>query len=213
MQMFLSRSPMRKMEGMQFFKPLGTGSGAGYSIWPDLAVYGMLAAWESHEQANSYLESHLFRRFTQRSVEQFTIFLKPISSRGSWSGFNKWEFSDAETENNLICALTRASLRKRFLYKFWSMVSHVSDEHTNRKGLIFTKGIGEYPWVEQATFSIWENVSDLEAFVQNTYHIVAVREVRKRNGFREEMFTRLQPYHATGTWMGKNPLKPYLSDF
>jgi spheroidene monooxygenase len=122
MQMFLSRSPMRKMEGMQFFKPLGTGGGAGYSIWPDFSVYGMLAVWESHEQANAYLESHLFRRFTQRSVEQYTIFLKPISSRGSWSGFNKWEFSDADTTSSLICALTRATLHKHFLFRFWRMV-------------------------------------------------------------------------------------------
>jgi spheroidene monooxygenase len=209
-QMLLSRPYMRKMAGMQFFKPLGTGSGTGYSSWPNFSVYGMLAVWESHEHAVAYLESHLFSRFTRNSLEQYTIFLNPVSSRGSWSGFNRWEFSDADPGNDLICALTRATLRTHFLIKFWSMVPRVSEEHVNYKGLIFTQGIGEYPWVEQATFSIWENVSYLDAFAYKSYHMHAIREVRKQNGFKEEMFTRLRPYNARGTWHGKNPLKTYL---
>lgn len=213
MQMLLSRPDMRNMPGLQFFKALGTGSGAGYSFWPDLSVYGMLAVWESHKHAQSYLESAFFHRFIRNSHEQFTIFMKPISSRGSWSGFKKWEFSEADMDSSIIGALTRATLRKRFLFKFWSMVPRVSTEHANHKGLIFSKGIGEYPWFEQATFSVWENASDLEMFAYNSYHMVAIKEARKRKGFKEEMFTRLKPYHAVGAWQGKNPLKPYLSDF
>jgi spheroidene monooxygenase len=211
-QMFLSRFPMRRMEGLQFFKPLGTGSGAGYSIWPDFSVYGMLAVWESHEQANAYLGSHLFRHFVKNSVEQYTIFLKPLSSRGSWSGFDKWEFSDADTTSSLICVLTRATLRNRFLFKFLRMVPRVSAELINHQGLIFSKGIGEFPVIEQATFSVWENASCLDAFVNKPNHMVAIREAKKHSGFKEEMFTRLWPYHVTGTWQGKDPLKVYLSD-
>jgi len=201
-----------KNGGIAVFKPLGTGSGAGCSIWPDFSVYGMLAVRESHEQANAFLESHLFSRFVKNSVEQNTVFLKHLSSRGSWSGFNKWEFSDTDTTSSLICALTRATLRKHFLFRFWRMIPRVSTEHVNHQGLIFSKGIGEYPVFEQATFSIWENVSFLDAFANNSYHMVAIREARKHRGFKEEMFTRLRPYCTTGTWQDKDPLLAYLSD-
>ncbi|MBE0662390.1 MAG: spheroidene monooxygenase [Bacteroidales bacterium] len=211
-QMRLSVSPMRKMEGLQFFKPLGTGSGTGYSMWPDFSVYGLLAVWKSHEQANSYLESQLFRNFVNNSVEQYTIFLTPISSHGSWSGFNKWEFADADTTSSLICVLTRASLRKRFLFRFLRLVPRISAELINHQGLIFSKGIGEYPVFEQATFSIWENASCLDAFVGKPNHMEAIRKAREHSGFKEEMFTRLRPYLAIGTWQGKDLLKDYLSD-
>jgi len=50
MQMVASRAPMRSMTGLQFFKPLGTGSGVGYSIWPDFSVFGMLGVWENRKR-------------------------------------------------------------------------------------------------------------------------------------------------------------------
>jgi spheroidene monooxygenase len=210
MQMLNSRRPMRKSKGLLFFKPLGTGSGAGYSSIPDFSVYGMLAVWESHTFAAEFLSSPLFRRFIQNSNEQFTVFLNPISSRGSWSGFDKWEFSEPGADNQLICALTRATLRLRFLSKFWSLAPRVSEEHKNHRGLLFSKGIGEYPWIEQATFSIWENTESLDEFANNTFHRVAIDEARKHNGFKEEMFTRFKPYHTEGTWQGRNLLRNYL---
>lgn len=210
MQMALSRRPMSAMKGLHFFKPLGTGSGVGYSIWPDFSVYGMLAVWENEEDAGRYLASGLFSKFKRHSEEQYTVFLKPVSSKGSWSGFSGWKFSSPIPGNTLISALTRATLRKRFLLKFWSMVPRVSREHQGYPGLIFTKGIGEYPLFEQATFTIWEKTAHMEGFAWQTFHGVAVRETRKRKGFKEEMFTRLQPFRSEGTWRGTDPLATYL---
>ena len=155
MQMAASRPPMHKMEGLRFFKPVGTGSGAGYSILPDFSVYGMLAVWENEGDADRFLSSVLFRKFIAHSIEQYTVFLKPLSSKGSWSDFHGWKFSAPLMDNHLISALTRATLKIRFLVKFWSMVPRVSREHEGFRGLIFTKGIGEYPLIEQATFTIW----------------------------------------------------------
>ena len=210
MQMAASRSPMRKMNGLQFFKPVGTGSGIGYSIRPDFSVYGMLAVWESERDAENFLASGYFRRFIAHSSEQYTVFLKPLGSKGSWSGFNQWRFSSPSAESHLIAALTRATVRIRFLVKFWSMVPRVSREHEGFRGLIFTKGIGEYPLFEQATFTIWENKECMNEFAWNTFHATAIRETRKRKGFKEEMFTRLQPFRSAGTWKGTDPLKGHF---
>lgn len=209
-QMYSARAPMRKMGGLQFFKPLGSGSGVGYSIWPDWSVYGMLAVWDDLPSARNFLKSKLFSDYSAHSVEQYTVFLKPISSRGAWSGFGDWKFSDPDPESSLVAALTRATLKKKFLFKFWSMVPRVSDEHRDYPGLIFTKGIGEIPLMEQATFSIWEDVKPMEEFAYNTFHGDAVKETRRRDGFREEMFTRLKPFDAVGLWKGRNPLSSYL---
>lgn len=209
-QMYSARAPMKAMKGLQFYKPLGTGSGVGYSVWPDWGVYGMLAVWENEQCAMDYLESDLMRSFQNHSREVYTIFLKPISSRGTWTGFGDWQFSDPMPESSLVAALTRATLRPKFLFKFWQMVPGVSAEHDGYKGLIFTKGVGEIPLFEQATFSIWENVESMEEFAYKTFHGEAVKITRKYHGFREEMFTRLKPYRAVGSWKGADPLKVHF---
>jgi spheroidene monooxygenase len=198
------------MEGLEFFKPLGTGSGAGYSLWPDFSVYGLLAVWETEALARRFLASPLFAQFIERTQERYTIFLRPLSSRGSWSGFNSWSVSPPDKDNPLIAALTRATLKPRFLFRFWSLVPGVSASHKVAHGLIFTKGIGEIPLMEQATFSVWENLESMKAFAYKNEHAEAIRITRAKNGFREEMFTRLQPFDASGTWNGEDALKPYL---
>jgi len=211
-QMYSARAPMRKMQGLQFYKPLGSGSGVGYSIWPDWSVYGMLAVWDNLETAQAFLQSPLFQDYQAHSTEQYTVFLKPISSRGSWSGYAGWQFSDPNPDSKLVAALTRATLKTRFLVRFWKMVPRVSDEHRDYKGLIFTKGVGEIPLMEQATFSIWSNVQDMEEFAYNTFHGEAVKITRANQGFKEEMFTRLKPFASKGEWKGTDPLAPYLVD-
>jgi spheroidene monooxygenase len=211
-QMYSARAPMRKMKGLHFYKPLGSGSGVGYSIWPDWSVYGMLAVWDNLETAQAFLNSPLFKDYQSHSTEQYTVFLKPISSRGAWSGFDGWQFSDPNPDSKLVAALTRATLKTRFLVRFWKMVPRVSNEHRDYKGLIFTKGVGEIPLMEQATFSIWSNVKDMEDFAYNTFHGEAVKITRANQGFKEEMFTRLKPFASEGTWKGADPLAPYLAE-
>lgn len=210
-QMYSVRQPMRSLHGVKFFKPLGTGSGVGYSIWPDWGVYGLLVVWENEKLANEFLKSDLYNQYVEHSVENYSVYLKPISSRGAWSGFSDWQFSDPNPDSEIIAALTRATLKTKFLFKFWSMVPRVSKEHENYEGLLFTKGVGEIPLLEQATFSIWQNKKCMESFAMTTFHGEAVMETRRRNGFNEEMFTRLKPYKTTGTWGGSNPLSQYLT--
>lgn len=204
------RALMRRQEGLAFFKPLGTGSGIGYSIWPDFSVYGLLAVWETEVLAKNFMESPVFARFIERTTERYTIFLKPLSSRGSWSGFNAWSVSPPDSDNPLIAALTRATLKPRFLFRFWRMVPGVSASHKDAPGLVFTRGIGEIPLMEQATFSVWENMESMKAFAYQSRHAEAIRVTREKDGFREEMFTRLQPFGSAGSWNGRDPLSPYF---
>jgi spheroidene monooxygenase len=75
--------------------------------------------------------------------------------------------------------------------------------------LIFSQGVGEIPFLEQATFTIWEDKKSMEEFAFGTFHGNAIEKVRSVNGFKEQMFTRFQPVAAFGTWGGKNILEKY----
>lgn len=211
-QMQRSRKPMAAMPGLLFFKPLGTGGGAGYSIKPDFEVYGLLAVWQSHEDALHFFHSPLMDDFRQNSSEGFTIFMRPLSSRGSWSGFSNWQPQTPDAAQPIIAAITRATIKFPFLYKFWSMVPRTSKAHEHAQGLLFSKGIGEVPLLEQATFTVWKSKEAMETFSRRSFHNEAVMETRRRNGFREEMFTRLQPYLSSGSWKGKQPLAGFVGE-
>jgi len=208
--MYKVREPLRKHPGISFFKPLGTGSGAGYSLWPDFGTYGLLVVWKSAQYAEDFLKSKLFKDFEAHSEEQYTLFLAPIRSKGTWSGFGDWQINDHDKPLKTVAALTRATLKPKFVIPFWKMTPRVSLEHENFKGLIFTKGVGEIPLMEQATFTVWENVSDMEAFAYKTFHGEAIRRTREKDGFSEQMFTRFRPLKAVGSWKGHNPVQEFL---
>jgi hypothetical protein len=98
------------------------------------------------------------------------------------------------------------------LAKFWKYVP-VSQRpiQAGCPGLIYTKGIGEAPLVQMATFSIWENAAALKNFAYNSVeHREAIKKTHQINWYKEEMFTRFQPYRSIGNWGGENPLAPYL---
>jgi len=209
-QMYLVRKPMQKMAGLEFFKPIGTGSGTGYSIIPDFSVYGILAVWEDISAAEAFLKSELFADFEQHSREQYTVFMQPLLAKGSWSGFANWRLVQNTNQNAAVAVITYATIRTGFIIPFLRITPKVSRVSENFKGLIFSKGIGEMPVIEQATFTVWENVSDMEQFAYRKQHVEAMKLTQQKNGFAEQLFARFRPVKATGTFNGKNPVQELL---
>jgi heme-degrading monooxygenase HmoA len=205
-QMFKAREALNKMRDLKFYKLVGLGGGNGYSLKSNFDSYGLFTVWDHPSDAQNFFHSELFREFLNRSIEHFTIIMKPITSRGSWSGFKGWKFSRMEDGNPLVCVLTRATLKVRFIYPFFSMIAKVLKDHSRFPGLLFSKGFSELPFREQATFSIWENVDHMKKFAYQSMHAMAIRITRKRKGFKEDMYTRFQPVATVGTWKGENPL-------
>jgi len=202
---FLSDDP-----DVAFFKMLGCGGGKGYSLKPNLSRYALLIVWNSEKQAASVLDSAIYKHILPRSAEQYTIFLKPISSKGSWSGFSDWQPSLPDNDNRLIVAITRATIKPKFLYGFWKMTPKVKRDHEKTNGLILTQGLSEKPILEQCTFSIWSSKEAMEEFAYRSFHSEAVFATRKADGFSEEMFTRLQPIGTYGTLDGEDPVGSHL---
>jgi len=214
MQMQFAHADLRKTKGLTFYKLMGSGRELGFSPFPDWGVYALLGVWENELSAHTFLsEAPIFARYQKMSSEQWTIFMKPIHTKGLWSGGNPFQAStDLDEANSLIAVITRATIRTRKLVKFWRYVP-ISQMPIQRgcEGLIYTKGIGEAPLVQMATISIWENLESLKKFAHaSPEHQQAIRKTQQLDWYKEEMFARFQPFKSIGLWGGIDPLAPYL---
>jgi len=203
--------PMKLKEDsrISFFKMLGTGGGYGYSFTPDFSTYALLTVWEGEDEAKQFeSDSDVMRRFHRKAREVYSIFMRPVQSRGKWSGVSPFTPVQPHDEKAPMAVLTRASLKPYYYLPFWSRVGKVSRSHASSQGTLFTKGVGELPWINQATFSAWESFSDMQAFAfgAGTPHLEAIQNARKRKGFREELFAWFIPLFTRGSWKGEQPI-------
>jgi len=204
---------LRDVQGLRFYKLMGSGKDEGFNPFPDWSTYTLLIVWDNETDADIFHQnSKLSQLYRDRTAEIWTLYLKNIVSKGRWSKQDPFEVSkDLDVNNPLLAVITRATIRVRRLYSFWKYVptSHLS-LHTNQ-GLIYTKGIGEIPVIQMATFSIWKDKSSLMKFAyQGKEHRVAIEKTKKLDWYKEEMFSRFQPYRSEGTWGGEEPLKDFL---
>jgi spheroidene monooxygenase len=205
------RRPMSGVEGLRFFKLLGTGGGSGYGFWPDFGTYALLGSWDSEAEARSFLREHAaFQAWRSHASEVCTLHMRPTSSRGAWSGINPFEPQPPAAADAPLAVLTRATIKPRYLVGFWRQVAGVARALEGRDGLLFTKGVGELPWVAQATFSVWRSQQDMMGFAHgpSAPHAKAVARTRRTHGFSEELYARFSVVGSEGTWRGSDPLSP-----
>ncbi len=203
-QMGLAPRRLRKVDGASFYKMLGTG-GSGFSTRPDWGVYALLQVWQSESAAEVFLDSHpVMQAFRQRAEESLSLFMYPVRSRGNWNGKNPFETgSETLPAEGPVAVLTRATIRKRHLFRFWRYVPTSQRPLGSMPGLIYSKGIGETPFIDMATISLWESAASMEAYAYGTdAHKGAIRKTRQLDWYREELFARFRPYRAMGSWEG-----------
>ena len=59
------------------------------------------------------------------------------------------------------------------------------------KGVLFYKGIGEWPFIQQATISIWDNFEAVNMFAyKNFQHAKIVKKTRQNKWYKEDLFSR-----------------------
>jgi spheroidene monooxygenase len=187
---------------MGFYKMLGTGS-RGFSTWPDWSVYALLQVWDTAARAESFFSSHpQMRAFLNHSDESLRIFMKPIRSKGLWDAQNPFHTQEeAIPDTGPIAVLTRATIRKKYLLRFWKYVPHSQQPLSTSKGLLYSKGIGETPFTDMATFSLWQSQQAMQAYAYGTdAHKKAILKTRELGWYREELFARFRPYGIQGTW-------------
>ena len=191
-QMKLAIEPLQNSEGISFFKLLGTGSGFGFSLKPDFRTYALLIVWKDKLAAKQYTLSDAYLRFNTQCKSNFTYWMGCIQSHGTWAGKNPFT-ANHKHAGGPIMVITRARVRWIKVLRFLRNVPKASRSAENAPGLIFTKGIGEWPGIEQATFSFWESLEAMQAYAYREEHKTIISLVKKEGWYKEELFARFVP--------------------
>ena len=202
-RMQLAKRPLQRTGAIGLHKLMGTGGGAGFSTRPNLRVWSLLATWPNGTEAAAAIDASVFRERAARAEETATLFLAPLSSRGSWDG-GGFRSGDDPDPNGPIAALTRASLRPSVLARFWRRVPSISRTIEGEAAVRFMIGMGEVPYLHQVTFSIWDDAEAMRRFSrESATHGEAVRRAAEEGWFSEQLFARFRPLGAVGTWNGE----------
>lgn len=191
---------------------MGSGHGIGFSPRPNLAVYGLLVVWETPEAFAAFATERWHRRYAKNAREHTTVILRCRSAKGLWNGTNPfYEKLDARDETTpLTAVITRATIRPHRALRFWLNVPATGRAAGNAPGRIFSIGIGEVPWIQQATFSVWESLDAIQAFAYRGHvHRTAIARTHQYNWYSEELFARFMPVATIGDWGGHLSLETY----
>ena len=160
--MQFAHKPMAYVEGLTFYKLMGSGKGLGFNPWPDWTTYAILQIWEDKKYAEQYLKDKLFTQYCKNSSAQWVLYLEHVTSKGTWSGANPFTTQAVLAEEEPLAVITRATIKWREMRPFWQYVPTAQTGIADNQALIFTKGIGEVPFRQMATFSIWQNQRALQ---------------------------------------------------
>ena len=182
-----------KHEGLLFSKHLGVGAGNGFSFMPDFSRYAFLGVFESQKASDDFFETNArWSTLKNQSSEIIGWDAVAIKGHGTWNGNNPFKIS-TDPGNGPILVLTRASIVWYKSILFWLNISHASKYLASKKGLLFAKGVGEFPLLEQATLSLWESEEILDNFAyKSKEHAPMIKKTRTLKWYSEEMFIRMR---------------------
>jgi len=205
-QMGIARFALKKVRDLQTFKLCGSGTGEGFTPIPNTAVYAILATWPDHDAARrAMFGTPVFRAYRDHADEALTIFLTPSSVRGKWAGVEPFQPQEVGPDGP-IAAITRATVKPSVALKFWGQEPAISRAIGQDPNVMFKIGIGEVPWMQQVTFSIWPDTETMAAFArENGPHARAIKAVRDGGWFKEELYARFRVDAVEGTWEGARP--------
>lgn len=214
--MALFRAPMYLHKQAIFWKLMGCGKGGSFSLQPDWQQWAILTATPNTIpyaiDATNYQLPHLPKWIVAYlkwfKTEVFVYQLQPIEGHGLWDG--KAVFGSLPKDSGydgLIAVLTRATIRVSKLHRFWQHVQGVANQMVGAQGFITSVGIGEVPFVKQATFSVWENKNSLKQFAYKMKeHTTVIQKTRQEKWYSEDMFVRFRVLNIAASNNTTHPL-------
>jgi hypothetical protein len=200
------RGRVRRTPGLRFAKLLGTGDGRTFTVRDaDPLRWGLLATWTDAAAADAFERSAVVRSWEGSAVESCRLDLRPVSSRGTWSGRSPFGDPVPTRTDGPVAALTRARLRVASAAAFWRSVPPVSADLRGRPGLRSAVGIGEAPVGLQGTFSLWDSAAALKEFARGPAHAAVVARTEPERWYAEELFARFAVVGSRGTLDGRDP--------
>ncbi|TVP73175.1 MAG: spheroidene monooxygenase [Rhodobacteraceae bacterium] len=207
-QMGAARFVLPQLDGLQFWKLCGSGTGEGFTPRPNWGTWAILCAWDSRDLAEAGLARKPFTSWRAKADESCTLFLEPYSARGQWAGVAPFAPEGSGPEDGPIAAMTRATVKPAHALRFWGRVPDISAKVGSDPNVIFKIGIGEVPLLHQVTFSVWPDADAMAAFARRGAHAEAIQAVRAQGWFNEELYARFRVSGTQGTWQGRAPLAP-----
>ena len=219
--MAVHRFPLWFNKNISFFKLMGCGKNGTFDKNPDWQQWGIFAIFNDAPNPDLLRKDEIIKTLYGPSIfkwiqffncETWTIFLQPIEGHGTWDGKQPFgEISKNTAYNGPIAILTRATIRISKLKAFWQNVNGVAVQMAGADGLITSIGIGEIPFIKQATFSIWQSKEAMKQFAYQMHqHTEVIKKTRKENWYSEDMFMRFVPLKTIGTINGIDPLEGKL---
>ncbi len=203
--MGLAPRRMGDVPGLSFFKLLGSGDKNGFSILPDFGTYALLGVWDSEAEADGFFREHpVFQAYLVHAASWQTVYMRNTAAHGEWDGRSPFLAAQDFDPTQPVAVITRATIRRRYLWRFWRYVPRVSRDIEARPGLRLAIGIGELPLIQQATFSMWDSGKQmLDYAYRRAEHSAVVKKTRELGWYKEELFARFIPYRV-GEGLGKS---------
>ncbi|WP_224483676.1 DUF3291 domain-containing protein [Robertkochia aurantiaca] len=205
LMMQFAHTSLRQVPGCTFYKLMGSGK-KNFNPWPDWNTYALLQVWDDERYADVFFDyASLMKKYRKQAAEIGVIYMKNVKAKGLWDGEIPFKpHADISPDNPYIAAITRATIKKRYLRRFWNYVPTSQKPLVDAEGLLYTMGIGEVPVTQMATFSIWTDEDALRSFAYKSHeHVKAIGYTRKLDWYKEELFSRFQPYRSKGTLRGQ----------
>ncbi len=208
LSMAIFRFPLWFNTKISFWKLMGCGKNGTFDKQPDWRQWALLVIYAHSEKELYKIPQFITKYWSFFNCEVCTFFLEPIEGHGTWDG--KKCFGNLPKQSSYegnIAVLTRATIRLNRLKNFWSHVDAVATQMATSKGFITSIGIGEVPWIKQATFSVWESKEAMKAFAyQLQDHKEVIRKTHQEKWYSEEMFVRFRLINCKGTINNVHPL-------
>ena len=204
---------LQKQKAIRFYKLMGSGKNGTFDIRPDLRQWAILAVFDKELNAEVSTEQLYGKKIAawwkRCRCEVMTIAVEPIEGHGKWDGKECFgTLPKASSYEGAIAVLTRATIRLSKMTSFWKNVKSASRSVQTSPGFILSFGIGEVPWIKQATFSIWQNKNAMKEYAYKMKsHQEVIQKTRKENWYSEELFVRFKMLWTSGSLSGKNRLK------
>ena len=200
--MAILRLPLWLNRKCNFWKLMGSGKNAQVDLAPNFKHWAILTTWKNktdYEEFSS--KSFPMKWFRLFGMEEFTILLKPLSSHGQWSAAEPFKTERTYyNPNDRIAVITRAAIQLGKVKEFKENINRAAASMRKAPGFILSAGIGENPFLDQATFSIWENEESMKNYAYKSFdHSDIIKLTRERKWYSEELFARFAIIETYGS--------------
>jgi hypothetical protein len=191
-----------------FWRLMGTGRDGTVAPSFQPTRRAMFAVWRDDAAIDDFLAADEVTRRWSTAVESWHVRLRLIDGHGRWAGADPLATIDRVARHGgPVITLTRAAIAPRALPAFVRASRRLSSDLATAPGLRAVVGIGDVPLMRLGTFAVWDDdAAALAAGGSWGSHADARRRAVTEGWFSESLFARFQPYGASGTWSGHNPI-------